>query len=365
MTYRRLPKYAAFALLLALLPVGLGACSDDESAQTGTLCEADELYDQLNDTCVRRDPAADQDAGVDANDADDEQVDADTSDPDEDAETGEADTTEDAEEDVIDMALCDKDNDGALAIECGGLDCDDNDPARSPFHTEVCDNIDNNCSGEVNGGLECTFYAHTRDALYKVDPFAKTLSVVTNNVPGLQDIDTHPDGTLFGIKHDGVYRYDTWGDNWIKQGGFGRDIGDSNGLAIDQDGTAFITSDDKIYSANLTTGRATFVGQTGNFKSSGDCVVDKGNTLYMTSKEAGQMDTLVELSRDTGAGTPVGVMGAIGFEKIYSLTAAWGTLYGLNSSGQLIEINRRDGTGTLLHTFDGKSFWGAASTPNR
>src|SRR5690554_4650484 len=81
MTYRRLPKYAAFALLLALLPVGLGACSDDEPAQTGTLCEADELYDQLNDTCVRRDPAADQDAGVDANDADDEQVDADTSDP--------------------------------------------------------------------------------------------------------------------------------------------------------------------------------------------------------------------------------------------------------------------------------------------
>ncbi|AWV90899.1 putative metal-binding motif-containing protein [Bradymonas sediminis] len=351
--YRRSTKYAAFALSLAFIAAGLGACSDDDAAgKNGVVCEADELYDQLNDTCVSRDNAVEEDAGFSDTD---EQGDI-SGDPD---ATGDVD-----EEDVIDMAECDKDNDGALSIDCGGMDCDDNNPAVSPFLNEVCDNLDNNCSGTVNGGIECTFYAHTRDALYKVDPFAKTLSKVSD-VPGLQDIDTHPDGTLFGIKHDGVYRYDSWGDYWIKQGSFGRDIGDSNGLAIDQEGTAYITSDDKIYSANLMSGRATFVGQTGNFKSSGDCVVDKGNTLYMTSKEEDQMDTLVELSKDTGAGTPVGEMGAIGFEKVYSLTAAWGTLYGLNSNGQLIEINQRDGTGSLIHTFPDKSFWGAASTPNR
>lgn len=358
----RLPKYAAFALSLAFLSVGLGACSDDDPEQNGTICEANELYDQLNDTCVRRDAPGDQDAGFDAIETED------TDAPDEedaespDVESPDADTEE---EDTIDMALCDKDNDGALAEECGGLDCDDNDPTRSPFMNEVCDNVDNNCSGTVNGGLECTFYANTRDTLYKIDPFAKTATRV-GSAPGLQDIDTHPDGTLFGVKHDGLYRYDVWGDHWIEHGyGFDNEIGDTNGLAIDQDGTGFITANDRIYSADLDTGLASFVGQTGNFYSSGDCVVDKGNTLYMTSKAEGQMDTLVEISRQTGAGTPVGEFGAIGYEKIYALTAAWGTLYGLNSSGQLIEINQRDGVGTLLHTFEGKSFWGAASTPNR
>ncbi len=46
-------------------------------------------------------------------------------------------------------ALCDADGDGHLAQVCGGLDCDDTDPAvPAPF--EVCNGVDDTCDGRVD-----------------------------------------------------------------------------------------------------------------------------------------------------------------------------------------------------------------------
>ncbi len=47
----------------------------------------------------------------------------------------------------------DADGDGALAIECGGDDCDDSDPGRFPTNIEVCDaaNLDEDCDPETFG----------------------------------------------------------------------------------------------------------------------------------------------------------------------------------------------------------------------
>jgi hypothetical protein len=42
---------------------------------------------------------------------------------------------------------CDFDEDGARALACGGDDCDDEDPDRSPGLPELCDDIDHNCDG--------------------------------------------------------------------------------------------------------------------------------------------------------------------------------------------------------------------------
>jgi hypothetical protein len=363
-----MPRYW-ISLIAAFFIVGLAGCSDDSSATRS--CDADQLYDQFNDECVPRGPLSEPDAdGGDTthgDDADDGGQDTgrDASGGDQDAADdvgGDLSDATDAGEDV-DLTGCDKDGDGALAESCGGYDCDDDDPARSPYHTEFCDEIDNNCSGVVNDNVTCTFFAHAGTDLYEIDPFAKKATQISDGLPWLQDIDTHPDGTLFGVNRDVIHRFDPWADAWILQGDFGAEtVEDPNGLAIDSNGTAFVTSQDKMYSADLMTGQATFLGTTGSFYSSGDCVVNKQDTLFMTSKEDGQPDQLVQVSRQTGQGNAIG---ATGFEKIFALTAAWGTLYGLTSGGELIEINQTTGSASLVHTFEGLSFWGAASTPNR
>jgi hypothetical protein len=59
------------------------------------------------------------------------------------------------------------------------------------------------------------------------------------------------------------------------------------------------------------------------------------------------------------------LVGDTGFHHIYGLTAGWGKLFGLTSSGELIELDTETGAGTLVHTFPDKSWWGAASTPTR
>ncbi len=363
--------------LIALTAVLLGpACSSDDGDQIS--CDADELYDHVAKTCVARPATEPEDAGADGqsdgDDGDAQMPDGGDADGgsdggfdgndgslDDAADAEDAEDAADAEADV-DLEECDKDDDGALAESCGGYDCDDNDPLRSPYHSEICDEIDNNCSGEVNDNINCSFYAHSYDTLYEVDPFAKTATEVQTGLPSLQDIDTHPDGTLFGISRDGLYRFDGWADDWVHQGDFGISINDPNGLAIDSDGTAFITAGDTIYSADLHSGAAQTVGPTGSFYSSGDCVVNKRDTLFMTSKEDGQPDELVRISRQTGAGQAVG---ATGFSNIFALTAAWGKLYGLTSDGELIFINQQTGEASLIHEFSGMTFWGAASTPNR
>ena len=344
-------------LMLILLALTV-ACSDAEQRQ----CQDDELYDQLNDTYVPRgrpDNNVNNPSDISIEDQNNDTPDADVVDM----------APEDTPPDIITNPNnnipeeCDKDRDGSLSFECGGQDCDDNDGRRSPLLQEICDHVDNNCNDEINDGIECAFYAHSGDTLYLIDPFKKEIQSVLEELPNLQDIDTHPDGTLYGVTFDGFYAYDDVNNTWAKIGDFGIDVEDPNGMAIDFDGTVFVTGQDKIYTINRLTGAASLLGDVGqNFYSSGDCVVNKFDTLFMTSKHDETQDHLVQVSRATGEGTEIG---PIGYDRIFGLIAAWGTLYGLTRDGELLSINESTGEGTLIHTFENVRFYGAASTPDR
>ncbi|MFW5967448.1 MAG: MopE-related protein [Persicimonas sp.] len=255
----------------------------------------------------------------------------------------------------------DRDDDGYRDEDCGGRDCDDSDPRVFPGATEICDGRDNDCDGEANNGIECTFYAHSASELYEVDPFEKTADYVTD-VPDLVDIDTHPDGTLYGISFDTLFSYDESADEWTEIGDH-QASGTTNGLAIDNDGTLYATSGNTLYTIDEETGDSTEVGQMGgSYSSSGDCVINKDNSLYMSSNHNLNEDTLVLIDAETGDANSVG---DISYSSVYGLTAAWGRMYGLTGSGELIEIDQSNGEGELIHTFSDITFNGAASTPNR
>ena len=270
-----------------------------------------------------------------------------------------ADTAADTAPDTTIDPACDRDGDGFAATSCGGDDCNDNLARVRPGGAEGCDFTDNNCDGANNEGLDCTFYAHTPSALYRIDPFAGTSSFVTDT-PTLWDFDTDTDGTLWGIGPSGLYRFASGG--WSTVSGLSGITGSSpNGFAIDSTGRAYATGGGQVYEVNLDTGIFSLIGNLGGFTSSGDCVVDKSDTLYMSASGFGA-DDLVRIDGASGAAT---LVGSIGFPSVYGLTAAWGFLFGLDASGNIIEVNPDTGRGNIVQNFSGSVWYGAASSAAR
>lgn len=348
-------------VLTIALTAALAACSDDDggtvppASDTGFERETGRRDDATLDSGTE-DVSEDLGSEVGADAGDDSGTDADD----------DGSTDPDAETDTPDE--CDLDGDGALSRACGGDDCDDDNIRISPNVREVCDDIDQDCDGELNNGISCTFYAHTEDQLFEIDPFAARLIPITD-APSLFDFDTDSDGTLWGISPIALYRFDNDLRDWVSVASLAGFSVAPNGFAIDSRSNAYATAGNDLYGIDLEDGSWDRIGSMGGgFTSSGDCVVDKNDVLYMTSKHHSDRDTLVRIDTTTAAAVEIGdIVAADGqkFRGIYGLTSAWGYLFGLSSDGELIEIDPATGAGELIHTFEGQRWYGAASTAGR
>jgi hypothetical protein len=257
---------------------------------------------------------------------------------------------------------CDVDGDGFYDLACGGDDCDDEAASIHPGASDICNFVDENCDGVLNDEVNCQVYTHTSSQLFLVDPFLATEELV-GTVPFILDFDTDIEGNLYGITSSFLYQFNDDSELWDTIGTFGGMDGSTNGFAINSLGQGFATSGNSLYKVELETGSAQLIGQFGeNFNSSGDCVVNKSDRLFFSSNHDSQSDYLVVVNTSTGEGTSVG---RIGFKNVYGLTAAWGSMFGFTGSGDVIRINETTGEGELIHTFAGRSWWGAASSPNR
>ena len=252
------------------------------------------------------------------------------------------------------------------------------DARRAADGIEICDEVDNDCNDLLNDGIECVFYAHgpegvdspenSQGQFFTVDPFKKKvtyISEILNTDGSLLDIDTSPDGIIYGISAQSLYNYNRNLNAWVKVGDLQTSLQGANGLAIDRSGEAFATARAELYSVDLNSGRANKLGNlTGNVNSSGDCVVNKGDVLFMTSKQddPNLPDDLIKIDRTNNTTEKIGTTS---HSRIFGLTAAWGKLFGLTANGELIEIDQRTGASTLIEKFDGRVFYGAASTPER
>ncbi len=368
-------------LIRALCVVLLGlvtACGDDASPESAwpaadgdaSAGDRDSGNGRTGRTDVGSHDVTDPDATDDG--ATDEGVTGDGGDADGSGDGGDADATGDGEgdgtsdatadgaDDTVDA--CDEDDDGFLSIECGGDDCDDNEPRVSPAGREGCDFADNDCNGTVNDGLRCTFYAHTADELYLIDPFLGTQEYVTE-VPNLFDFDTDIAGTLYGISPHDLHRFDADAGEWNRMAEIGTLSAGVNGFAIDSTGRSYATGGNDLFFVDLETGETEHVGEMGGgFISAGDCVVDKNDVLFMTSDHRSDQNVLVRVDAATADSEAIG---PIGFRGVYGLTAAWGFMFGVTSSGEVLEIDPSTGRGRLLHTFDDRRWYGAASASTR
>lgn len=292
---------------------------------------------------------------------------SDPTDPSETGDTTDPDVTDPTEDpaqtdDTIEPG-CDVDGDQFVAEGCGGDDCDDTDASIRPNQFESCDFKDNNCDGNINEGLNCTVFTHNATELFSVDPFLGTLTYV-GAVPGVVDFDTDTEGNLYGISAMELFRLNASTGEWLTVGELGETDGHTNGFAIDAQGNAYATSGAWLYRIDLATGAATSVGQVGeDIWSSGDCVVNKSNTLFMTSSDSATPgDDLVHVDGNTGAGV---VVGNLGIGQVYGLTAAWGYMFGFTADGRVIQIDESDASAVELHRFPERVFYGAASSPTR
>ena len=363
-----MPRPMAILILVSLLT----ACGTDNNGSTinpdtqepntpegSTLPNPDET-DETDET---EPTESDGTADTDPSDVSDTTDPTDTQDETNDVPDSDSADASDPESDPVDPA-CDQDGDGFISRECGGDDCDDENVHTYPGQNEFCDFIDNNCDEQLNEDIVCTVYAHTSSTLYEVDPFLGTIENISS-VPGLFDFDTTIDGGLYGNTSSSLYSFNEGSNSWQLLGSISGMAGTSNGFAIDSTGRAFATSGSNVYEVNLNTAEFTLVGDMGTgINSSGDCVVDKSDGLFMTSNgtNATNGDDLVQINTTTGETTTIG---STGFGSIYGLTAAWGYMFGFTGSGQLILLDTDTGAGTLLFNFPGNSFYGAASSPVR
>jgi hypothetical protein len=258
---------------------------------------------------------------------------------------------------------CDRDNDGFGAERCGGDDCDDSDSRIHPGAQERCSFDDENCDDNNNEGLECTFFAHWPRYLYTVDPFAQTVEQIgemtlDGNRISLFDMDIDPDGQLIGVTGNRLIRFDAEGRGTTIA--TVRTPSNVNGLAIDSQGTIFVTQSAgdpaQAYTINLD-GTLSVLGSLAPYLSSGDCVVLKDDSLLMTAR-GDSNDKLVYVDSRNATTREVGVMGASG---VYALSASFGYLFGLTNQGRVLLVNPDTGATTELFRQSSIRFWGAAN----
>jgi len=223
------------------------------------------------------------------------------------------------------------------------------------------------------GGGTAAVYAHTSDALYRVDPDTfQVTEVGPFQWPGaadqMTDIAIDKDGNMIGLSFDAVYQVnpDTAAATLLS-GSLG---GSFNGLSFvpaeavggtgDDVLIASRNSDGKIFRIDPMTGAATPVGDMGHgYASSGDIVSVKGFGTVATVTGGGTSDLLVKLAPVTFDATPIGT--GTGVTSIWGVGFWKDKVFGFAEDGRFVLIDINTGVATTQSTAS-QAWWGAAVT---
>jgi hypothetical protein len=252
---------------------------------------------------------------------------------------------------------------GDLAHSAGAHDL-----AGTVTPPDLASSAANDLSGQLPGP---TLYANDATTLYTVDPqsFALTTIGSFGTIDAITDVAVDSSGSLVAISATGLYTVDA-------TSGAASLVADQ--LFTDEVGLAYLADGRLIgvdSAGNLseiswsTSGSFTFTmiqgigSYGGSWQSAGDLVGIADNTLYglLQTTTAGSPTTLAIINNTNGNSTPIGTN--TGAKNLQGAARSNGYVLGFSSSGDIVQIDAA-GHGTVVKSHPGKSFSGAATSPD-
>ncbi len=222
-----------------------------------------------------------------------------------------------------------------------------------------------------SGELVAEVYGHSATVLYKLDPL--TLEVTTigpfQGCAYVIDLAIDKDHNLTATTFSGIYAIDKTNAacTLIRSGDYPNSLSFVPEGTVDPNAEALVGFiNDAYVRIDVDTGEVQTLGTIGGgYISSGDVVSVIGGSTFLTVKQGGCDDCLIEV--DPTDGHMVKNWGALGYSSVFGLTYWGGTAYGFTDGGQLFSISF--GTDSVTTTPiaipgapPGLSFWGAGSS---
>ncbi len=177
-----------------------------------------------------------------------------------------------------------------------------------------------------------------------IDPTTGIFSPLANASTSYNDIASAPNGDLFGVSLNSLYKVDPATGNSSRIGSLGIST-KMESLAFTSSGNLYAAGNAGFYSINTETGAASLVANIPGFKSSGDLLYDDASGRFLATSDAPYptKDFLYSI----GLSGDATVIGNVGFDSVWGLAIANGTLYGYTSNRLQIIINPTTGIGTF------------------
>ena len=214
-----------------------------------------------------------------------------------------------------------------------------------------------------------SMFVHSDTTLYVVDD--QDFDLIHIGLFGLgeedliTDLAVTADGSVYAISSDNVFAVaaDTGEATLTTEFDGGLNVGmtflDSGELLVaEKDGT--------VRRVDPETGDVTPVGVFGGgYGTAGDLVAVSDGTMFAVAEdlEGEEGDSNVLVTIDPASGELDQVIGPIGFADVFGCAYARGKVYAFTKGGDIIEVDRMTGVGTLRRSYSELTFWGAGVSP--
>jgi hypothetical protein len=177
-----------------------------------------------------------------------------------------------------------------------------------------------------------------------IDPTTGIFSPFANTSTSYNDIAFAPNGDLFGVSFNSLYKVDPATGTSSRVGSLGTST-KMESLAFTSSGNLYAAGNSEFYLINTATGAASLVANIPGFDSSGDLLYDDVSGRFLATSDAPFpiKDSLYSI----GLNGDATVIGNVGFDSVWGLAIANGTLYGYTSNRLQIIINPTTGVGTF------------------